>query len=490
MSNFHVTTVSHRALVDALREALGDESVTDCERGDGDPRTAQHVSGRAVGRPLCWVRPASTEACAAAVRVARAHGAPVCPVGDATTFWDGLRVEGAIALDVTALRSPLTIDRARRLAWAGAGCSVRAIDRAARALGLCLAAYPDASGDTPVGTLVAIGTTAGVGMGRALPIEQVTGATAVLGSGEIVRVGASHALGGPPFMRHGLPDLLGLMTAAEGRAALLTEIGLALVPAPHCVQGRIEGRLDHAPDADDVLSVLATARRALDRGALDTFRLELGSPGDEEAVQFEVLFRSFSHRGATDAHDEAARLRSELQAALGKAATLEAETARGRAGELPEYDARFSVPPGQHRARVEGGSFWGAEVATSWGDDLRGCLARLLSLHHDLARLRPLHRRLGVYPASHSVSVGVQALGRGGEQRAAELAAQIAAALPDLLAAGGVPYRAGNLWHQALAARLGSASDAPAAIERCLRALDPDGVLPGPRGLSQRGEHP
>lgn len=119
-------------------------------------------------------------------------------------------------------------------------CRSAPSNREARTHGLCLRAYPDTAGDTPAGTLVAVGATAGLGLGRILPIEQVTSATLVLGSGEVVRVGASHALGGPPFARQGLPDLLGLFTAAEGRGALVTQLGLALAPAPFCVFGRLE----------------------------------------------------------------------------------------------------------------------------------------------------------------------------------------------------------------------------------------------------------
>ncbi len=478
---------SKRALVEALCAALGADRVTSClEDGDPDPRTAAHVSGRPVGRPACWVRPGSSADCAAVVRVARAHATPVCPVGEATTFWDGLRVDGAIALDVTSLRAPLAIDPARRLVWAGAGCQVRAVDREARRHGLCLAAYPDTAGDTPVGTLVAVGCTAGLGLGRALPIEQVTGATIVVGTGEIVRAGAAHALGGAPFLRHGLPDLLGLVTAAEGRGALLTELGLALQPAPFAVRGRVRGRAARAPAAETLLRWIAVARRALDRGTLDTFRVELGAAGDAPAVDWEVMFQSFSLRSAADARDEAARVGEALEALLGARVALDVEGDRARAGELPEYDARFDVPPGQHRRRIAGGAFWGAEVATGWGDDLRASLDRLLSLHAELAAASPIHRRLGVYPASHSVSAGVQGLGRGEPDRVAQVVGVLEAALPDLLAAGGVPYRPGNLWRRAIAARVGSLGDdgGAAAVDRCLRALDPDGVLPGPDGPS------
>ena len=441
---------ARKATVDALRAALGEGRVTSClDEADSDPRTAAHVSGRSVGRPLCWTRPETTAHCAAIVRIARAHGAAVCPVGEATTFWDGLRVGDAIALDATTLRNPLEIDPVRRLAWAGAGCSVRSVDRAASGGGFCaLASHPDTAGDTPLGSLVAVGSTAGRGLGTILPIDQVTGATLVLGTGEIVRAGAAHSLGGPSFLRHGLPDLLGLLTAAEGRAAVLTEVGLALRPAPFLVRGR--GRrapLERAPDVDLVMDLLAVARRGMDRGTLATFRLELTTEGAGAGpASLDVLFECVSTRTADDAWAEAAILRDEVAPLLEVAVPLEPETERARAGSLPEYDERFDVAPGQHRRRIEGGAFWGAEAATSWGTELGACLEQLLAVYARLGDAAPAHRRLGVYPAPHGVSAGVVVLAGAEPARLEQTVQILSGAQRHLLATGAVPYRTGNLW--------------------------------------------
>jgi hypothetical protein len=483
-----------RALVQELRAALGDARVTSClEVDDTDPRTARHVSGRSIGQPCCWVRPQDTRQCAEVVRLARAHAAAVCPVGQATTFWDGLRVDGAVALDVTSLTSPLSLDPVRRTAWAGAGCSVRTVDRAARAQGLCLAAYPDAGGDTPVGSLVAVGCTAGLGLGMILPIDQVTGATVVLGTGEIVRTGASHALGGPPFLRHGLPDLLGLLTAAEGRAAIVTEVGLSLRPAAFAVRGRGRRSLERGPDAETLLGLLSSARRAIDRGTLATYRIELSARAGDPAHGLEVMFECASLRGAADACDEAESLRAAVEPALGASLALEPESDLARGGALPEYDARFDVPPGEHRRRIEGGAFWGAEVAASWGDDLAHCLALLLSLYRELEGVSPYHRRLGIYPGAQGVSIGVQVLGRTEPEQVARVVDALEQTAQGLLAAGAIPYRTGNLWRSAVSARLRAVSgdvftDPVEVAERCQSALDPDGVLPGSR--AGKGETP
>jgi FAD/FMN-containing dehydrogenase len=474
-----------RALVAALRGALGEARVTSClDDGDIDPRTAQHVSGRPVGVPCCWVRPETTLHCAEIVRIARTHAARVCPVGEATTFWDGLRVAGAVAVDVSRLRAPLVVDRVRRIAWVGAGCPVRAVDREARAHGLCLAAYPDTSGDTPVGSILAVGSTAGQGLGVAIPVDQITGATVVLGTGDVVRAGAGHALGGASFLRHGLPDVLGILTSAEGRAAIITEVGVSLRPAPYAVRGRGRRRIDGAPDAERLLALLEAARAAMDRGTLATFRVELAVADGEPAPSLDLLFECTSARGAEDAAAEAARLRAAVEPLLGAPVAIALESDAARSGALPEYDARFDVPPGDHRKRIEGGAFWGAEVAVSWGDDLRACLGQLLTVQAELGAAAPHHRRLGLYPALYGVAAGVQVLGRGEPERVTQVAAVLDRALRGLLAAGGVPYRTGNLWRDAVASRLQVVSegfaDPTEAVKRALRALDPDGVLPGP----------
>src|SRR4051812_28681669 len=106
------------AIVAHLRSALGDAAVVVAGDADRDPRTQEPISGRSFGAPIAWVRAASTEACASVLRLAHEARVPVAIVGEATTFWDGLRVEGSIALDATALRGPLVIDADRRIAWA------------------------------------------------------------------------------------------------------------------------------------------------------------------------------------------------------------------------------------------------------------------------------------------------------------------------------------------------------------------------------------
>jgi FAD/FMN-containing dehydrogenase len=442
----------------ALEAALGAAAVTRTDEVDPDERTAAHVSGRDVGRPICWVRPAGVEALATVVRLASEAGIAVVPVGGATAYWDPLRLAGAIAVDTRSLREPFVLDEAARFVHAGAGWSIREIDQRARRHGLCVAARPDAGGDTPVGALVAVGSTAGLGLGVASPIELVSGATVVSGRGEILRLGASHALHGQPFARHGAPEALGLVAAAEGRGAIVGEVGLLLHVAPHIATVRSRGR---APLA----ALLEVARAELDRGRLESYRIELV---DELEVMARTLGRDASGEALAAARDVAAAL---ADAGL-RATEPQVESEAARRGEEPEYEYHWAFPAGEHRARLQGGALWGVEVSVSWRAVV-ACAARLQRLFLDLAGLPLITRRLAIYPAPHAVTVGVQAIARRGPDVEA-LVARLEPALPDLLALGAVPYRRGHLWRAALERRGGRPW-----VEALIDGLDPHRFVRG-----------
>jgi hypothetical protein len=445
-------------ILDELEAALGHDRVTRTIDGDRDERTAMHISGRDIGRPLAWVRPPSAEAIATVVRCAASARVRVVALGAATTYWDPVRVAGAIVVDTRALDAPIAIDPIARIARAGAGVVVREVDRRARRDGLCLMARPDGGGDTPVGGLVAVGSTAGLGLGVASPIELVAGATLVSGRGEVLRVGASHALHGEPFARHGAPEALGLVAAAEGRGAIVAEVGLLLHPAPHVVTVRARG---DAP----LVELLAIARRAIDAGRLESQRIE-------RTRDLEVMARTVGRAGPAEALDGARALAAAWRAAGLSVAAPEIEPDDARLGVEPAYQYHWTFPAGEHRARLLGGALWGVEVGVSWRG-VAACIERLVRLHRELDDLPLLVKRLALYPAAHSVTVGVQAIvQRGGDVDA--VVAKLSDALPDLLACGAVPYRAGGLWRAALERH--GARDVAGELAR---ALDPDGVIGG-----------
>jgi FAD/FMN-containing dehydrogenase len=403
-------------IIEELRSLLGAEAVS-----DSDARVAPHISGQDIGTPVCWVRPTTTEQVALVVRRAADLGARVVPVGAATAYWDPLRLGDVVALDTLALKTPFSVDEVARIALTGAGVSLREIDRAARRHGLCLAARPDAGGETPVGALVAVGSTAGLGLGIASPVELISGATVVTERGEIARLGASHALHGVPFSRHGAPERLGEVTAAEGRGAIITEVGLLLHRAPSIVTVRARGK---AP----LPRLLEIARAALDGNGLESYRIEV-------VERLEVMARTFTLESARE-------LAAEWSAAGLTVGDPEIESEAARRGEDPDYEYHWAFPAGQHRARLAGGAMWGVEVGVSWRS-IDACAARLWQLYSELRGVR----RFALYPARHSITVGVQLVAH---EKLQENIRKMRAALPELLAEGAVPYRTGNLWREAL----------------------------------------
>lgn len=436
--------MSHHPVLDALVGALGAGRVRASAHGvDPDERTGQHVSARPLGVPLCWVAPGDAAACAEVARIAHEHGVAVRVVSEATTYWGGPSVQGAVVIDGFALREPFVIDEARRCALVGAGVSVRELDREARRRGLCLLSYPDTNGGTRLGAMLSIGSAAGLGMGHGVPIDAVTSATLVTPRGRVVRCGASHALGAPPFAKGGLPSALSAVEGAQGEGAIVAEVGLALAPAPYLAHARASTPL---PDVATMLRALGAARAALDERTLDSFTLEVVAEGGR-APRAEIFARSFSLRSSADAEASLRALLDRLGAAQ---ARVIVESDEGRRGVEPAYGARFRGPAEAHRAGLAAGSFWGTDVLVSWGPELEHTLTALLGLFGQIGALPLLMRRLGVYPGHHTISIGVQALGGRGAPDVDELVARLGTPLDELLALGAVPYRPGVLWQGAL----------------------------------------
>lgn len=461
------------SLLARLRRELGPDAVSQA----ADVRTSEHVSGRSAGEPIAWVRPSSTRCVETIVRASREHGVRIVPVGAATTFWGGLDVGGALALDTRALRSPPLVDRQTRYARVGAGITIRELDIAAREAGLVLASRPDSAGDTPMGSLFAVGSTSGLGMGHGLAIEQVTGATAVLGTGDVVRVGTSRFLHDRPGGAHGLPNALSLLASAQGRAGIVTELDVLLRPAPYVATFRAARVVRSLPALEALLELLSTARSALDARTLDTFRVELGREGARAEIRVEVMARSFSDRALQDAVRSATDLGAQLSL-LGFSGRVEGEPPDARRGVGPAYEYHWSCPVDEHRKRLKSAAFWGIEATTGWGSTLVDCVRHAADLFETVAEVHPRHRRLAFYPGHHVVSVGVHVLAPRTTDTISRTIGRLEEAARDVLRVG-VPYRTGVLWRDALDDLSSSPEREPtrAMMGSIFAALDPDGLI-------------
>src|SRR5262249_45133936 len=152
---------------------------------------------------------------------------------------------------------------------------VREVDRSARAQGLCLLAYPDSDGVVSVGSMAAVACTSGLGLGRTPPVEQIVGLTIVTPDATVLKTGASWRLG-RGGVTHGLPDPTGIFLGSQGRFGVITEVVLALAPAPF-LAARSWWEPWRPPGA--LVEDLRRGRLQMDQGTVDSLRLEATCAG-------------------------------------------------------------------------------------------------------------------------------------------------------------------------------------------------------------------
>lgn len=426
-----------RAL-DRLRETLGPDRVLD------QHRTAEEIQQRSLNptsdpAPQILVRPQSTEECRFAIDVLGSAGCHPRPIASLTTFWEPASGGGEVAIDTLGIRTPAHVDVDARIGRFGAGATVREVDRQARANGLCLVAYPDSDGSATVGSVAAVACTAGLGLGRVQPVEQIVGLTIVTPDATIVRTGAAWRLG-HGGIAHGMPDPTGIFLGSQGRFGVVAEVLLALAPAPFLAARRWQEAWQPLPS---LVESLRQARAEIDRGVVDSVRLEAVAAGDAPPRVLEWFVRCWAPDAAQVADQHGASIAKRLGA---RNAQAWIESSAGQRGELPDHDARYSMPPGSHRERTGRDGFVGVEVNVNWGEQLDGALRVFEDLFATVAKVRPGHLRLGIYPGPLAVSIGVQAMVSGGATTPAAVRDAMAPFVERLSDLGAIPYRAGRLW--------------------------------------------
>lgn len=421
-----------------VRDTLGSDRML------AGPQAAEEIRRRSLNpaderATSCLVRPQSTEECRVAIAELAAVGCRPRPVGALTTFWEPDAFDVDVALDTLGLRTPSRIDVAERVGCFGAGLTVREVDQMARAQGLCLVAYPDSDGSASVGSMAAVACTSGLGMARLAPVEQIVGLTVVTPDATVLKTGASWRLG-HGGIAHGMPDPTGMFLGAQGRFGVITEVVLALTPVPW-----LAARTWSEPwrPADALADALRAARAEIDRGFIDSLRLETVAGGGTQPTTMEWLARCWSPESAAIASERAASVATRLGARDSRAWV---ESAAGRRGEEPDHDARYSLPPGSHHARTGQAGFLGLEVNVNWGAQLDAALGVFAELSRALGALPLGHLRLGVYLAPHTVSIGAHAMLSGGTATADAVRDAMAPFIEPLAALGALPYRSGRLW--------------------------------------------
>ena len=180
-----------------------------------------------TGLPTAVVRPGSTDEVSRVLAWASRHSVPVVPRGAGSSLAAGaVPVQGGIVLALTRMNRILTVDPVDLIAVVEPGVTTSDLAAAVRGHGLH---YPPDPGSQRVSTLGGnVATNAGGlhGLKYGNTGGYVLGVQAVLPDGEIIRAGGRLLKDVAGY------DLVRLLTGSEGTLAVLTELTLALRPAP------------------------------------------------------------------------------------------------------------------------------------------------------------------------------------------------------------------------------------------------------------------
>ena len=194
----------------------------------------------AGSEPAAVVCPASDEATAAVVRLARERSVPLFVRGGGMSYTRAFlpTQAGGILLDTSGLDAIHEINVEDGFVTVGSGCSWKKLDAALAPHGVRTTFWGPFSGArATIGGSVSQGA-ATFGSGQ-------TGTTApavlalqlVTGSGERLRTGTDAQSGHSPFFRNYGPDLTGLFTHDAGAFGIKTRVTLALEERPAAVDG-------------------------------------------------------------------------------------------------------------------------------------------------------------------------------------------------------------------------------------------------------------
>ncbi|WP_425428076.1 FAD-binding oxidoreductase [Allonocardiopsis opalescens] len=207
-----------------------------------------------VGAALAVVRPAGTAEVRDTVAWCARHRVPIVPRGAGTGLSGGANaVDGCVVLAMDAMDAVTLIDPAERLAVVQPGVVNDDLRRACAQRGLW---YPPDPASAPWSTIGGnVATNAGglccvkYGVTR----DYVLGLEAVVGAGEVVRLGRRTAKGVAGY------DLCGLMVGSEGTLGVITEVTVRLRPGPRAAERTVAGAFDSLRAAGAAVAAVTAA---------------------------------------------------------------------------------------------------------------------------------------------------------------------------------------------------------------------------------------
>ncbi|MFI0792683.1 FAD-binding oxidoreductase [Micromonospora rubida] len=209
-----------------LRAVLGDDAVlTDPDLLRMHERDEADLC--ASGTPLVVVRPHGTDEVVGVVRAAARYGVPVVPQGARTGLAGAANaVDGAIVLSTVAMDRILEIDPVGRIAVVQPGVVNATLAGAVRREGLYYPPDPGSWESSTIGGNVSTNAGGMCCVKYGVTTEYVLGLEVVLASGEVLRTGRRTAKGVAGY------DLTRLFVGSEGTLGVITEVTVALRPAP------------------------------------------------------------------------------------------------------------------------------------------------------------------------------------------------------------------------------------------------------------------
>jgi glycolate oxidase len=213
-------------LVEHLQDRLGakavlvDPDVLESHRYD-------HATFCPAGTARLLVRPTTTEQVRQVILAARQFGVPVVTQGARTGLSGGANaVDGCVLLSLERMDQILEIDVDDQVAVVQPGVVNAAFSRAVAEKGLFYPPDPSSWEQSTIGGNVATNAGGLCCVKYGVTADFVRGLEVVLGTGEVLRTGRRTAKGVAGY------DLTHLLVGSEGTLGVVTEVTLALRPAP------------------------------------------------------------------------------------------------------------------------------------------------------------------------------------------------------------------------------------------------------------------
>ena len=278
------------------------------------------------GKPLAVVRATGTDDVVTTVRACAEHGVPVVARGAGTGLSGGANaVDGCVLISLAEMDQVLEINTREQLAVVQPGVVNDDLRAACREQGAWYPPDPASSPWSTIGGNVATNAGGVCCVKYGVTRDYVLGLEAVVGDGEVVRLGRRTAKGVAGY------DLGGLFVGSEGTLGIITEITVKLLPGLRAPERTVVGYFDSLVAAGEAVAAVAasgvvpSALELLDRHclkAVDAWKnmglsdeaevLLLGrsdTPGAAGEHEVATLARCFDQAGAswsavsTDEHE-------------------------------------------------------------------------------------------------------------------------------------------------------------------------------------------